>query len=377
MPSAATRLPGPRGRTLALAALVLLGLGGAPACATYPQVGAGTPPTPQEPGPPGWRVRTRDHVDLWLHGFAMLQPDPGPLTLFRPGYAARMRAAKNAAQIYSLLDANSDALVRGIADNPGLVNAHFVPLYFASWLDTREAVETFLAARGDQRRAADGDARFRIALLAQLFPTEADRNWLRLFVTALDDERRQFYQAWWDEQAQASTPALVAADSVLRREIDGRLRPYLRYSLLDRGDVVLARPLGGEGRSILRGINRINVAVTRPQTVDSAAVAVYSFVHEVVGPAVDLAIREKDAPADSLTRLIDAYTTNGLVRGGHVLLRLAAPDLADGYARYYLQLVGRSAGRADPGAALAAVFVLPDAVAQDIEQQISSVLRGI
>ncbi len=351
-------------------------VGVAPACVTFPDPTVGAPPPPRNQGPPGWRVRTRDHVDLWLHGFALLQRDSATLSLFRPGYADRVRAAKDAAGVYSVLDANAETLTRGLAENPGLVNAHFVPLYFASWLDTREAAETFLAAGGDVRRARDGDARFRIALLAQLFPTAADRDWLRLFVNGLDDERAQFHQRWWDEQQRENADVLAVTDSILRAEIDGRLRPYLRSSLLDRGDVALSWPLGGEGRSVLRGTDRITIAVTRPATRDSAVVAVYAFVHEIVAPAVDLAIREQDAPDDSLRTLADMYTTSGLVRGGLILLQRTAPELADGYARYYLHLAGRQP-TADPQAGLARIFPLPAAIAQDIEQQIAAVLRGI
>ena len=35
----------------------------------------------------GWQLDTREHVDLWLHGFAMLQDDQSLVPYFRLGYA--------------------------------------------------------------------------------------------------------------------------------------------------------------------------------------------------------------------------------------------------------------------------------------------------
>src|SRR5438093_10327542 len=46
------------------------------ACAP-PGAATGAPPSPVATAPvtEGWRVSTREHIDLWLHGFAMLTSD--------------------------------------------------------------------------------------------------------------------------------------------------------------------------------------------------------------------------------------------------------------------------------------------------------------
>src|SRR5688500_19567097 len=57
--------------------------------------GGGAAPTP----PPAqaqtriWPVLTRSHVDLWLHGYAMLLRDTSTVPVFRKGYRDRIQAA--------------------------------------------------------------------------------------------------------------------------------------------------------------------------------------------------------------------------------------------------------------------------------------------
>jgi hypothetical protein len=54
-----------------------------------------------------------------------------------------------------------------------------------------------------------------------------------------------------------------------------------------------------------------------------------------------------------------------------MLLQKVAPELVDGYQKYYL----RSANR--PGSAFTTVFALPDAMRDAISRQIDIVLGGI
>jgi hypothetical protein len=67
----------------------------------------------------------------------------------------------------------------------------------------------------------------------------------------------------------------------------------------------------------------------------------------------------------------------GLVRGGALLLAKIAPELVDGYARYYLRSANVASTAADPRAALAAAFPLPDNIVQAITRQLDIVLGGI
>src|SRR6476469_10645501 len=82
-----------------------------------------------------WPIKTREHVDLWLHGFALLQEDTTFVPFFRRGYGSDMIVLKNRANVVTQLDANRDRLRSRLAVNPQLINAQFVQLSFSSWTE--------------------------------------------------------------------------------------------------------------------------------------------------------------------------------------------------------------------------------------------------
>jgi len=90
-----------------------------------------TPAVPVNP----WPVVTREHVDLWLSGYAQLTRDTAHVPFFRRGYAQSVSAAKKQRNVLTQLDVNKEQLAAGFVANPNLVNGQFVPLYFASWSD--------------------------------------------------------------------------------------------------------------------------------------------------------------------------------------------------------------------------------------------------
>lgn len=371
MPALApSRLTNRRSGRAASVALLLLALAG---CMS-PMIRVDRGPRGIPVGPPGWDLQTREHVDLWLHGYAMLQDDSGALPFFRPGYRNELAALKSEARVFTLLDANVDRLAPRLATNSQLVNGQFAPLYFQSWADLRAGVRAFLEANGNPSRAS-GSGRRAVVVLREMFPTAEDRDWLRTFVLSLEDERENFYREHWEERQRRSVLAHAAADSALRAASEGGLRRYAANASLSRGSLILSLPLGGEGRAVLTGVERPLIAVPRPMVPAEAASVVYVFTHELVTPAVDVATREFDG---ELPRGLsaDAYTTSALVRAGHHLLQRAVPGMADDYARYYLQLAGRDAG-SDAGATLAAVFALPDALETAVLQQVDDVWGGI
>src|SRR6266478_6076406 len=101
-----------------------------------------------------WPVKTREHVDLWLHGFAMLQEDTTFVPFFKRGYGTDMTVLKNRANVVTQLDANRDRLRARLAVNPQLINAQFVPLSFSSWAEMSPVVDLFIRAGGDPRAAS-------------------------------------------------------------------------------------------------------------------------------------------------------------------------------------------------------------------------------
>src|SRR5688500_20120613 len=46
-----------------------------------------------------WPIKTREHVDLWLHGFAMLQGDTTFVPFFKRGYRTNMKVRKTRANV--------------------------------------------------------------------------------------------------------------------------------------------------------------------------------------------------------------------------------------------------------------------------------------
>lgn len=325
-------------------------------------------------GPPGWNLDTRQHVDLWLHGYAMLQPDETTLPFFRPGYRRSMTAVRREAGVFTLLDANADRLLPHLTSTPELVNGQFAPMYFPSWAALREGIDALLRVNGVVSRASGGERRA-VMILQRMFPTAADRDWLRTFSISLDDEHRQFHDQYWQEQQREALTAFSFADSALRSVTTGVLRRYIVNANLQRGTVLMSLPLGGEGRSVLEGVERATIAVPRPLVADSAATVVFVLVHELVGPAVQIASREFTG---TLPRGLsaDAYETSSLVRAGHHLLQLANSELADDYAAYYVQLTNRQPGR-DPSSALASVFPLPSELQEALFAQVREVWEGI
>jgi hypothetical protein len=66
------------------------------------------------------------------------------------------------------------------------------------------------------------------------------------------------------------------------------------------------------------------------------------------------------------------------VRGGGMLLERVAPEIAQGYMRYYLRAAGGSVGAtADLRAAFATAFPIPELILSAITRQLEVVLGGI
>jgi hypothetical protein len=72
------------------------------------------------------------------------------------------------------------------------------------------AADLFFRAQGDPRASRDPQMQQGIAILAANFPTQADRNWLRLFVQSLQDESNRFFHAYWTGEQQTRGAAYAA-----------------------------------------------------------------------------------------------------------------------------------------------------------------------
>jgi hypothetical protein len=328
-----------------------------------------------------WPVQTRYDVDLWLHGYAMLSDDTTHVPFFERGYRDQMTAFKRRANVSTKLDANYQTLHDGLARHPGYISGQFLPLYFGSWTDVQQAIRLFLQANGNPRASTDPQQQAIIATFASVFPQPADRDWLRTFTAAIEDEDAQYYHSYWTAQQRDRAPVLARVDSLWTNVYRAKLQRFLDNEQMDRGILFLSLPLDGEGRTIAgnpnteRGNSR--VTTTFPETPADALDVVYVFAHEVVGAMAGLAVRDNTTPAEKQQGLDARYTSPAAVRGGAMLLKRVAPDLVPGYARYYLASANTPLAGDDPEQALARAFPLPQPILDAIDRQLSVVLGGI
>jgi hypothetical protein len=323
----------------------------------------------------GWRLDTREHVDLWLHGFALLQDDASLVPYFRLGYRAALGQVRPSTG--GQFDANRAQLQRRFVENANLTSAQFLALYFASWDDLRRGVDRFVRDNGDVRMARTQDELRMYATVRTYFPTAEDREWLRLFVQSLDDERSRFYRGYWIQQQQRRASMRSAIEALWTGTYGGAFSRFMRNSVQREGTILLSLPLGGEGRTLAVGGNDNFMAVNFPAQGDDPREALYAVAHEVVGTVATAAVRDNASAADERSGDTGKWTTLAAVRGGAMLLQRIAPDLLAGYQRYYLTLARVPAAQGDPAATFAATFPLPAQIVTALQRQIDVVLGGI
>lgn len=348
--------------------------GGGGGTVTNDGAGAGD----QNAGAPNavWPVKAREHVDLWLHGFAMLQEDTTFVPFFKRGYSTNMIVLKNRANVVTQLDANHDRLRARLAVNPQLINAQFVPLLFSSGAEMSQALDLFIRAGGDPRAASSQQQASAIAVIAAYFPTAADRDWLRLFTQSLTDESNKFYHSYWGEQQRERSNVLDLVDTLWQRTYRPRMQRFLNNTQQVAGDVLLSLPLDGEGRSLTNGKQANIFTVTFPDRPNDAAQAIYVIAHEAVSGIASIAVKDNITPEQGRTGIGERYQSSAAVRGGALLLQRTSPELVDGYMRYYLNSVNRAPG-ANLQATFIATFALPDTIRDALTRQLDVVLGGI
>ncbi len=323
-----------------------------------------------------WPVKTREHVDLWLHGFALLQEDTTFVPFFKRGYSTNMIVLKNRANVVTQLDANRDKLRARLAINPQLINAQFVPLSFSTWTEMSQAVDLFLRAGGDPRAASSQAQAGAFAFLAAYFPTAADRDWLRLFMQSLNDESNRFYHSYWVQQQRERSNVLDLVDTLWQRTYRPRMQRFLNNTQQASGEVLLSLPLDGEGRSQTSGKQSNILTVTFPDKPNDAAEAIYVIAHEAVSGIAGTAVKDNITPEQARSGLGERYQSSAAVRGGALLIQRTSPEILDGYMRYYLRSVNRSPGT-NVQAAFTATFSLPDTIRDALTRQLDVVLGGI
>jgi len=214
-------------------------------------------------------------------------------------------------------------------------------------------------------------------MLASIFRSQPDRNWLRLFVQSLDDESNKFFHQYWMSEQQARGAAYAAVSEQWASKYYPKLQRFLNNTQQPNGQFVLSIPLGGEGRTINDSKESNMIAVGFPKTPETAPEALFTFVHEAVGELAQEAITDNTTPAEQRSGATNEYVGNGAVRGGAALLQRVLPDLVPEYMRFYLRTLGRTPSAGDPSAAFAQAFPLPQPILDGITKQIEVVLGGI
>jgi hypothetical protein len=310
-------------------------------------------------------VKTRPHIDVWLHGFALLSPpDSALVPLFSPAYRDAVVVAKNARNLLTALDANADSLRSRYARSPQLLQAQFLAFRFADLAELAGAMELFIRADGEPRRAGSREMAEVVGELGAVFPSARERDWARLFVEGLRDEDARFYGAWWKEQQTARRPVLLAVDSLWTTTWQPAMLRYLARSQQRSGDIVLTLSLAGEGRAGAARTGSI-IAVPFPERIEDATQVLYVVAHEAVGSLAGGAIVDNTTPAEQIA--------------GYELLSRVLPAMADGYARYYLEQRRTPSTLSGPalGRALADAFALPPAIVEALRRQLDITLSGI
>jgi len=339
--------------------------------------GGGAGPTPVQTQPDViWPVKTREHVDLWLHGFASLQEDTTFVPFFKRGYSTSMIVLKNRANVVTQLDANRDRLRARLAVNPQLINAQFVPLSFSSWADLSQTVDVFVRAQGDPRQASSQAQANAIAFLAAYFQTGADRDWLRLFVQSLNDESTRFYHSYWTEQQRERSNILESVDTQWQGTYRPRMQKFLNNTQQAQGEILLSLPLDGEGRSLTNGKQTNTLTVTFPDRPNDAVEAIYVIAHEAVFALAAVAVTDNITPEQRRTGLGERYQSAAAVRAGALLIQRTSPEILDGYMRYYLRSVNRPVG-ANVQTTFTTTFALTDTIRDAMIRQLDVVLGGI
>jgi hypothetical protein len=288
-----------------------------------------------------------------------------------------MVVEKNKLQIETLLDSRHDSLAQYLNEHPYIVNAQFVALEEHEWTDMYTDIQTFIASGGDPRKVHGTEAQQMIQQWFQIFPGAADRKWLQMFATALNDEYVKFYNAYWHRTEQERRPVLTAVDSSWSRVYLKQFRRFQEGADLERGEILLSLPLGAEGRSLLGGKRQNVIAVMFPDSVTAADQALFVVTHEAVGNVAGRAVGDNTTPNEKKSGLADRLLSAATVRAGAMVIERIRPNLLAAYQAYYLRAAGFEVPPGKESAEFAFRFPLTDPIVAQLKQALDAATTGI
>ena len=328
-----------------------------------------------------WPIKTSQHIDLWLHSFALVSEDTLRVPLYLRGYRDSLTVLKNRANVLTSLDVNRTTLAKRLAQSPSYLQAQFLPFEFGSWEEMRLAAERVALrdanARGGDARADRSAVAAGANAFAAIFPTAADREWLRLFTTGVQDEQLRFFNAEHSRLVRTRAAVITAVDSLWQRVYRPRFDRFLNNTGQRTGEVVLSVPIGGEGRSGVGRERQTVVVVPFPSRVADAAQVVLVLAHELTGGLVNSVITDNTTPAEQRDGQADRYVAMAQVRTGAMLIEKTAPELSDAYMRFYLAQSGVRTDVADVKTLFLRTYDIPAAIRDGLLRQLDIVLGGI
>ena len=173
-----------------------------------------------------WPVRTAEHVDLWLHAFALLSNDTSMLPDFAPRYRDSLIVVKNRATVFTSLDSNYAVLSRGLAARGRYARAQLLPLEFSTWDVFRRQAELFLSSSDPSRSS-----------FAAAFPSAVDREWLRTFLIGVNSEQQKFYAADYSRVIRSRSLIVSSVDSLWTTIYRRRFERFLTNTNQGTGDI--------------------------------------------------------------------------------------------------------------------------------------------
>src|SRR3954471_1989360 len=213
------------------------------ACSTGGNPGPSPTPVMSANAPIGWPVQTAEDVDLWFHGYAMIMNDTAKVLLFDRGYRDRMMERRRSLNVTTALDANMQALRDGMAKSSSVENSgQFVIFSFASLDELVRVSKQFIQGEGSPQTVNDATTRQLFLTLRTAFRTVAEREWLRLFVDAIQDENTRFYQSYWNSQQTDRAAQRTAITTAWNNSYKSKFQRYLRNEQLIDGTLVLSLP---------------------------------------------------------------------------------------------------------------------------------------
>lgn len=214
----------------------------------------------------------------------------------------------------------------------------------ANWDVVRAFAEQFLRFEGEPRRAPDKETAAGASLtqFAALFPTAADREWLRLFIAGVADEQARFFA---DEHAR-----------VVRAHASRSSRPSIHC-----GNVSIVRASSGSSPtrvsapatscchcpSAVKGAPALAATDRRwwscrsrsaSMTLPKCCTCLYTKCRGRSWAAWWATTPRRPTRAGVADRLVSM----GQVRAGALVLERVAPELLEPYMRYYLTQAGAS-----------------------------------